>query len=102
VVGEGFAQAGVRDSRSVSCGGQAERREAGGRAFCGDDVCGGHGYREGLRRRGFRRSGGHGAQGVAIMVAAGWRVTTLSRLEAEYANVDAYTEYLISCKDIEG
>jgi hypothetical protein len=33
------------------------------------------------------------------MATAGWRVTTLSRLEAEHANVDAYTEYLISCKE---
>jgi hypothetical protein len=35
------------------------------------------------------------------MAAAGWRVRTrLPRREAEHANVDAYTEYLISCKDI--
>ena len=94
MVGEGFTQAGVRESRRQACGirgaqaaaGVSRRREA-----CGRAVCGGHGYREGLWRRGFRRSGGRGAQGV---------VTTLSRLEAEHVNVDAYTEYLISCKDL--
>jgi hypothetical protein len=75
----------VRDSRSASCGGQAERRpfRAGERrAVCGSDVCDGHGYREDLRRRDFRRSGCRRAQGVAIMAAhmaaAGWRGTTLA------------------------
>jgi hypothetical protein len=100
-------RAGVAERELRRVGGAAgvsRRREACGRVVCGGDVCSGHGYREGLRRRGFWRSGGRGAQGVAIMAAhmaaARWRVTTLSRLEAEHANVDAYSEYLISCKEV--